>query len=162
MATLGIDPSFTRTGLVMVDDGKVIGSETVSAPRKLRGGDRLAWMTDGITDAIVACPPVRLAVVEDVAYGYRNNHTLVELSKLLGIIETVLTRLKIDYALGTVNHVRKWLTGRGDTDKEGVARAIKRRWGIEFERDPGHDLSDACALALWGEGFLMKLGGALA
>jgi Holliday junction resolvasome RuvABC endonuclease subunit len=56
----------------------------------------------------------------------------------------------LPYLTVSPTSVKRFITGRGDAEKALVASEIKRRYAISFAKDPGNDLSDAAALALWG------------
>lgn len=143
---LGIDPSYSCSGLTWLDKGcKVHHFQTITVPpsdkRMVHGFKRFYGAIQGRRPA--------MAVVEDVAYGCPSRTTLVKLVKLLALVELALQALDIPYLVVSVTGCRKWLTGSGRADKPVVAKELKRRFGVVFADDKGHDLSDAALLSAW-------------
>jgi len=130
-------------------------AEHVVKPRYgARGGQRLLQIMQGV-HAFLEHQPIQwisLAVIEGLAYGAFNTKTVTELGKAAGMAEVVLASRDIDVVTCAVRTARKWALGRGDTDKQDVAKWLERRYGMHFEQDPKFDLSDAALLAVWGMG----------
>lgn len=143
---LGIDPSYTRSGLTWLDKGcKVHHFQTITVPPSDK---RMVHGFKRFYGTIQARRPA-MAVVEDVAYGCPSRTTLVKLVKLLALVELALQALDIPYLVVSVTGCRKWLTGKGTASKDEVAAELKRRFKVSFNDDRGRDLSDSALLASW-------------
>jgi len=147
MTVLGVDASYTRTGLVWLDSAtnKVVHHATLSVPV---GPNRLLRAARAFHKAMVR--PANLAVIEDAAYGSPSRTTLVKLVELSATFKLVMEGMGMEYLCVSPTLVKKWVTGKGTAEKHIVARELKRKYGIAFKDDVGHDLSDAAACAAWG------------
>lgn len=144
---LGADLSYTRTGLVWVHPSmKLSDYATVSIPtgprRMLRAAKNFEKVLRGQLPS--------LCIIEDAAYAAPSRTTVAKLKELSGVFKFVLEAHDVDWLEVSPTLIKKWVTGKGTAEKHVVARELKRRYGISFKDDPGHDLSDAAALAAWG------------
>jgi len=143
----GFDLSFTRSAGVWLDhDFKLIQTWSRSFPP---GPKRLAVILRSFASELQACKP-DLVVVEDNAFGAANRVVVVKLSQLNTLLKTVCEVKAIDWLEVSPSMLKKELTGKGTAEKSQVAQEIKRLYGLEFRNDPGNDISDACAAAIWG------------
>lgn len=152
MSVLGIDPSYTRTGLVLLDSAyKVITFSTMSVPA---GADRMLRAGKGLHTFITQCSQLvgspSLVIIEDAAYGAPSRTVVAKLKELTGVYKFIIEAHDIDWLELSPTSAKKWITGKGTAEKYIVARELKRHYGIQFKNDKGFDLSDAAALAVWG------------
>jgi Holliday junction resolvasome RuvABC endonuclease subunit len=148
---LGIDASYTCTGLVVLDSSfKVITSSGIRIPtgpgRMLRAGKALHLFIGDLTKSCV----ITKSVIEDAAYGAPSRITVAKLMQLTGVFKFILEAHNIDWLELSPSSAKKWITGKGNAEKHVVAQEIKAQFGIQFQNDKGFDLSDATALAIWG------------
>ena len=147
---LGADLSYTRTGLVWLDDKcRVFHHATISVPTGPRRMLRAMRAVYSILNKDVHYVP-DLCIIEDAAYASPSRTTVAKLKELAGVFKFVLEAHDVDWLEVSPTLIKKWVTGKGTAEKHVVARELKRRFGIAFKDDPGHDLSDAAALAAWG------------
>lgn len=151
---LGIDPSYTCTGLVILSPKLIVlSSSKVRLPpgtnRLLRAGKALDTF---IRDTIGTHGPssLKLAVVEDAAYAAPSRHVTAKLKELSGVYKFILEAHDIPWLELSPTSAKKNITGKGTSEKSIVARELFTTFGIQFEEDKGYDLSDAAALAVWG------------
>lgn len=167
MICVGMDLSYTRTGIAVVESSTTDGflqeielrdSLTFKFPPQQH---RLAKVYATISSEFVAArhphfDKANLYVIEDPIYGVfgRNRGIIptasIKLAELAAIFKLFLEVRNRPYLTVSPTAVKKFITGRGDAEKVQVAAEINRRFSIKFERDPGNDLSDATSLALWG------------
>lgn len=157
MVVLGIDPSYTCTGLVALTDLEgcqipygVTGYQKVSIPsgslRMLRAGKALHTFIIALKIHSV----IDLAILEDAAYGAPSRLTVAKLKELTGVYKFILDAHGIDWLEVSPGTAKKCITGKGNSEKWHVAQEIQRLYGITFPQDKGFDLSDATSLAVWG------------
>ena len=151
---LGGDLSLRSSGIVLLSpQNKLLFSLLLKPPPKLRDVKRIKWLMRElqiIVRGVTKTHGPMQAVLEDVAYAAPNMRVVVLLCEWLMGAKLVLDSEQVDFQCVPVTTCRKWLCGRGDVDKAFVAHRIKVDYGIEFDHDPGNDLSDACLIALWG------------
>ena len=143
---LGVDPSLTGTGLVVVDPlGRPLHQERVSTPASQPELDRFRVIVDRVSAARERHGP-GLMVIEAPALGCRNQGT----SALCGLFwllqwETPGTACRVITVPPT--SLKKFTTGKGTAKKDTMQLEIFKRWGRDF---PSADEADAYALAMLG------------
>ena len=166
MKCLGLDLSYTRTGIVLLEseeNGHLSGIKLIdSLAMKFPPAEkRLAKAYGTISSELAvgrraAFNSIDLVVIEDPIYGVFSKFSKIiptaslKLAELAAIWKVFLEIRNLPYLTVSPTAVKRFITGRGDADKVLVASEIKRRYAIAFAKDPGNDLSDATALALWG------------
>lgn len=148
MIIMGADLSYSRTGLCWIDSNteKVIQSRAFAIKP---GALRLKRAAHLFEKAIVSLQP-HLCVIEDNAYGAPSRVVVVKLSMLNTILKLICELHGIDWLEISPSLLKKFVTGKGTAEKSQVAQELLRKWGIAFDDDPGYDLSDATAAAVWG------------
>jgi len=162
-----MDLSYTRTGIVVLetvdmgnDTTQVVLQDHVTfkfPPQEHRLAKIYATISsEFVTARHPAFCGANLYVIEDPIYGVFNKYAKViptaslKLAELAAIFKMFLEIRNRPYLTVSPTAVKRFITGRGDAEKVQVAAEIQRRYSIKFEKDPGNDLSDATALALWG------------
>lgn len=153
MNILGCDLSLNSSGLVLINDkNQVLWSDKVR-PKNLKGMDRIVWLASAYAQRLQMLEkkfgPMDI-VVEDLAKGSKNQWTLVALCQGSTAFQMMAHVLGYQPILASAPLCRKWLCGNGHADKDFVAARLKIDYGVEFDGDVGHDLSDAYLLAAWG------------
>lgn len=142
---LGFDPSLTSFGGAAVGSG----SEEPAVlyrwrPGTMRGHERMQWLLDRVRNAAEGCD---LAVIEGLAYGAKGS-SLLDLAGLLWAVRHLLWQMDVPYALVAPSVRMKYLTGKGQADKDTCLLAVTKRFpGIEVD---GNDTADALTLAAMG------------
>ena len=145
MKIIGYDQSLTSFGAACVSSDPDRPAELHRwRPGTRRGHDRLQWLLDRVEDSAQDCD---LAVLEGLAYGAKGS-SLLDLAGLLWAVRHRLWQLTVPYALVTPSSRMKYLTGKGQADKDTCLLAAVRRFsGIEID---GNDTADALTLAAMG------------
>jgi len=165
MRVLGIDPSLTSTGLVLVEGGRVV--ETKRVRSKQVGAQRVQNILDEIERAIwggrrghemgyeptsSACAdegaPADLIVgIEGTAMGAKGS-SVVQIFGLWGIITHQLWQWGVPFYVVTPGGRMKYATGKGNSQKDEVLAAVIRRY---IDADvTGNDVADALVIAAMG------------
>lgn len=151
---LGLDPSITSTGLVVVNAaGQVVHNQAMgSTPEPgLSLMARYRIVIDAVAGAVTKHKP-SLVVMEGPALGMNNLGTF-DLWGLLAVIrwETRHTIPPQAFLIPTPQELRKWSTGKGNTPKEQIRLAVYKKWGVEL---PTVDEIEAFTFGLWGLAYL--------
>ena len=166
MLVLGLDVSFTRTGLVWLEWDKTLArpclfkQHTITIPP---GEWRLGRAQHAFFTHLQVqnCRP-DLAVIEGSiqragrysrgAEAKRGIKVLTMLQELNGVFKAVLDHFKIPTLESSPTHMKKLIAMKGTADKALVAQEIRERFKIEFPGDEkkGFDLYDAAGMALVG------------
>lgn len=149
---VGIDPSLTSTGVVVINDGVVIEQRAiVSKPPKEKTptteAERLMKIRDEIRTSTMTLAKPDLVLVEGLAFTARNTSALVQLAGLNYFIREVLMKGKIPFVIVSPTSLKKFATGKGTADKNIVMMEVYKRWNFSPENS---DVSDAFVLAQMG------------
>jgi len=162
MPVIGIDPSFRGCG---VSDGAhhlVVKTEpqdtdpNQAAAITRRRREILAAIADWMNVHHPNAEDVVL-YIEAPAFGQASQAShLYELGWLMHGFHHTLHHLISGDIVKVVEvsttALRKWATGKGNTPKDGMKLAVYKKFGIEFEQDPGCDKLFAFLLCKFGEG----------
>ena len=166
MIVLGLDLSFTRSGLVWLEWDRsqeakpvVYQQTTISIPP---GEWRMGRVQTAFYEALKTKTKPDLAIIEGSiqragrfskgSEAKRGIKVLTMLQELNGVVKAVLDLYRIPQLESSPTHMKKMIAMKGTADKATVAREITARFGISFPGDEknGYDLYDACGLALLG------------
>jgi crossover junction endodeoxyribonuclease RuvC len=140
LRTVGLDIA-THTGVALVEDGWVLRGKVVQFPKE-RGLPRLHLIAAEVERTIEMWNP-DLVAIEGYAFA-RNVASFVTLVECGTYIKQVLYRRKLPWIEVPPTTLKKWTTGKGTSNKEAMAKAVKDRWDYT---SPHHDVVDAVALA---------------
>ena len=148
---VGIDPSYSSTGLVVLrddsDEPLVAISIKAGAPHEFFY-KRLKKLLDKLDEVVLSYPIDDIYVVMEGA-AFASEYAAFKLGKLSGVIEYHLGTLGIDYSLVAPTYVKKVATGSGAADKKKVMEGVKQRWGFTHICN---DITDAYAMAQIAKG----------
>lgn len=143
--SLGIDASYTRTGMVWVDEQGLLEYCALSFPQ---GPQRLLQASRALRAKLALMPKSDVVTMER-ASGLAGP----VLNQLQGVIILVLQGMGHQFDpkknLVAPQTWKKWLTGYGRADKSDITFDLEGKYKISFEKDPGNDLADAAGIALW-------------
>jgi Holliday junction resolvasome RuvABC endonuclease subunit len=122
---LGIDPSATSTGIVLLNDTERDSIATTIKPNKLRDIDRLKYINNAVTE-LLTNKDIKSIVMESPSYG--SVHKEFILGEVLGCIKLAIgncTSAKVYYAAPL--QIKKFLTGNHRAGKpEMITEALLR------------------------------------
>ena len=148
--TIGLDLSLTGAGVAVIDQsGRLIRSELVGSKPDPNTGDLTRFARHAQTILGHALPsPEDLIAIEEYAFS---GNGLTRLAELGGIVKyKMLTEFGIPPERICVCHnstLKKFLTGKGNAQKDLILMSVLKNWGMEFRDD---NLADAWGLAAIG------------
>jgi len=142
---VGIDPSLSATGLVMINErGEIVEQRLINTELEnyLCIEQRLL---DIMSSIIFLNGVMKLSYVyiEDLPYLSKGG-AIFERAGLLYLITTFLFQNNIPYKLIKPTTLKKWSTGSGRADKADMMNEALTKYGIEFTDD---NLCDAFFLS---------------
>jgi crossover junction endodeoxyribonuclease RuvC len=147
MIALGIDLSLTHTGLAVLNDGKLVRKNSIiTKPKGKRPIDeitRLELIATQICDVIDEIKP-DIAAIEGIAFMASKTTALAQLSGLNYMLRRELMRRSIPFVIVAPSSLKKFITGKGNAQKDEMMLAIHKRWGVTITDD---NEADAYALA---------------
>lgn len=150
---MGLDPSLTCTGVVVVGPPTHEGAESVfGAVIKTKPGDitpRLDLIAGEIMELVLLHRP-ELICIEGLAFGARGQ-AMLDLAGLHHVIRRDLMHYRVEVVAPQA--LKKFVTGKGNTKKDQMRLAVYKKWGVEFLTT---DETDAYALAQWGQALLRE------
>lgn len=132
---IGLDPSVTHFGIAHVDPKGSVRSATTIIPKKLEGMERVQFILDGVQkfmDAITFSGDPYVMVREDYAYGSHSSSDAV-LKEFGGVLAWWLHNKppKIPLYRVGVSQVKKFVTGKGNAQKDQMMLAVYKNFGYE-------------------------------
>ncbi len=139
MSVMGIDPSLTSTGMVVLWG---TGEQWRALTSKRRGVERIRDLADPLIETAEKTRPDLIAI-EGYAFGAKGR-ALFDLAEFGGVLRYNLWLGGHNYIDVPPSTVKKFATGRGNAKKDEIMLAVYKRWGVEFHTS---DEADAYVLA---------------
>ena len=157
---IGIDPSLTSTGIVVLRGNKVeLAVTTKNKPalgtieRVRLIYERIVCVAESLTDGEKWQAP-DLIVIEGFSYGSKGR-SVFDIAYLGWRIREELEWLKeqdnIPWLEVPPSQLKKFATGQGNANKEIILQQVYKRWGVEFS---DNNQADAYVLAQIGRAYL--------
>lgn len=140
MALLALDLG-TKTGFALAQDANIIYGVQNFSVRRFEGGGMRYLRFERWLDEIKATCDIEEVVFEEVRRHKATDAAHVY-GGLLGALSAWCEKHEIPYEGVPVQHIKKYATGKGNSNKAGVINAV-RSWGFNPQDD-----NDADALAL--------------
>jgi crossover junction endodeoxyribonuclease RuvC len=137
---LGLDLSLTATGWCV---GSSVVEWGIHDMKKLAGMERLAAIQTAVQEQARTAD---LIVLEDFAFGAKGQ-AVFEIAGLGYLIRYWLWKNSHRFVLVSPTQLKKFITGRGNVNKEIVIREVYRRWGHVVD---DNNQADAIVLAYIG------------
>lgn len=154
MISLGLDLSLTGTGVSVLKDGQLLLSETIktkpSGKKPIDEVKRLQWIVSEIMKYVDTHTP-NIVIIEGLAFMARNTTALVQLSGLAYMIRSELVNRGIPFTIVAPSSLKKWITGKGNAQKNEMMLATFQRYGVALTDD---NQCDSYGLAHVGLGLL--------
>lgn len=138
---VGIDPSYSSTGLVVLDG--LHNTPVVHCHFKAGGPKdpfyvRMQKLLTTMSDKLLQFNTNDLFVVMEGA-AFASEFNAFKLGKLSGVIEYFLGDHKIAYSLVAPTFAKKVATGKGSADKLAVMQGVRNKWGFRSNCDDEND-----------------------
>ena len=154
--SIGVDLSLTGTGLVCLEDGKLIEQKLIkskpSGDRPIDELKRILTIAISVQNFIDIYKP-DIVVIENLAFGIQKTTSLTQLAGLNYFIRSGLYKIGIKFVLVAPTTLKKYVTGNGAAKKDVLMVEVYKRLGVTMLDD---NLCDAYSLAQIG---LSLLGG---
>jgi Holliday junction resolvasome RuvABC endonuclease subunit len=142
MIYIGIDPSLTGTGIVILDEtGHVLDKDLISTKAKDPIEERLTCILDQITD-LIGNSDAKTFCIEGLSYGSKSA-SMLELAGLHYLIRRSLY-FDGDLIILPPQSLKKWVCGKGNVKKEQMLLQAYKKFGLEFQ---DNNICDAYCLA---------------
>jgi len=139
---VGIDLSYTATGIIWLRDGEILRQKVIKFP-KLKGWERIDNITYDIDRLLHDARP-DLICIEGYSFGSTFGMG-VTIGELGGIVRyNSLYSEDYKYIDVAPTQLKKFATGKGIGKKELIMMKVLKEYGIEFE---DNNLCDAFVLA---------------
>lgn len=146
MKIIGIDPSLTSTGVVVLVNGKIKDKYLVETKPTNNYYDEIRRLIK-ISESFSLDGKIDLVVVEGIAYGIKKASALAQLCGLNYLIRKRLIEAEIPFVIVAPTTLKKFITGNGTAAKEELMLDVLKRFGVTL-RD--NNLCDAYGLAMIG------------
>lgn len=157
VTVIGVDPSFTACGVsdgtrhAIIETRPRAEEESLRALRRrsleiTNGVLRLVgdWHNNNSIMFFIEAPMLRSGV-------NAGNH-LLDLGWLMNdLISCIESEYQVTPVLVPTLTLKKFASGKGNTKKDEMKLAVFKKWGVEFDRDPGCDKLHAYCLHKYGE-----------
>lgn len=136
MKTIGIDLSLTGTGIVVLDDGKLVSKETISSkPTKEKTPTAEVERIIDIVDRVMKIVDIHhpdMVAIEGIAFMSRNSTALSQLSGLSYLLRKELHSRGIGFVVIAPTSLKKFATGSGNVGKDVIMLEVYKRFGVSI------------------------------
>ena len=142
---LGIDPSLTATGIVVLDDHANVFMQTVITS-KHKGTKRLVDLREQTKKELGGITPAKMITVfiERYSFGSRLGQAF-SIGEWGGVLRALLSVMKFKEVIEvSPQTLKKFITGRGNVQKDMILKEVFKKWGVDFDDD---NLADSYGLA---------------
>lgn len=152
---VGIDPSYSSTGLVILQNGNeedkpVLATAIKAGVPKQHFYARLHILTNKLLEYLDELPRDKTYVCMEGA-AFASEFNVFKLGKLSGVLEYWLGSHGFVYNLVAPTYLKLVATGKGAGTKQAVAQGVFKRWNYNHSCD---DINDAYTLAQIARGAL--------
>ena len=145
MIYIGIDPSLTGTGIVVLDEqGNVLDKVCISTKARQKIEERYDVVMKGVYDVLANMPEGDQGIaIEGLSFGSKGS-SMLELAGLHYLIRYRLFFHGIFFSVVPPQTLKKFVCGKGNVKKEQMLLQTYKRWGLEFQ---DNNICDAYCLA---------------
>jgi crossover junction endodeoxyribonuclease RuvC len=137
----GIDQSARHTGVCILDEAGTIKCLQLIEPKKLKDHLRLAFVRKELNELL---EPYELHAAVMEGYSYNSTNKKFTLGEIGSVTKLAIYDAGAELFIAAPKQLKKFVTGRGSADKDGVINHIRHQWGEEITDD---NLADAYGLA---------------
>lgn len=144
---VGIDPSFSGTGIVVLDrQGVVVKEELISTKHDPNNQydieTRMLYVTEKLK-FLKDIPKIQLTYIEEISFGSTGSGA-DQLAALNYFIRVFLLQNNFLFYTVPPTTLKKFITGHGQCKKNLMLKEVYKRWGVDYSDD---NLADAYSLA---------------
>jgi len=142
MKFIGIDPSFTGTGIIALNEEcEIVDEKLISTKSKDLTEKRMSQILEEIKKIITGKDDI--LYIEGLSFGSKGQ-AMLELAGLHYIITMMLYTNNIQFKKIPPGTLKKFITGKGNAKKNLMLLKVYKKFGIEFMDD---NIADAYSLA---------------
>jgi crossover junction endodeoxyribonuclease RuvC len=146
---LALDLSLTSPGYFSRDEHGIVRSGVWKTPKTLEGSSRMVrldWIRSQIEDAALKLGPATRVFIEGYAFARANQaHQIGELG---GVVRFALWCRGLQIVEVPPPSLKKFVTGKGNADKNLMLLNVYKRWGVEAADDNEADAVGLGRLAM--------------
>jgi crossover junction endodeoxyribonuclease RuvC len=147
---MGVDPSLTSTGIVIITRGKM-EALTLKPPKvAAQGATRLAWFFEQMT-GLIHKHRVTAIGIEGYSFGSKNGREA--LGELGGVLRLSMHRAGFTPLVVPPTSMKKFITGSGNAEKSTVSKEIFKRFKVDLT---ANDQVDAAGIGIVTLAFLNR------
>lgn len=162
---IGIDPSLTSTGIVVLRNGVLEQAVTTKNEPKLGTLERVRLVNQSIKsvvnnltdDANSEWKAPKIIVIEGFSYGSKGRGVF-DIAYLGWRIREELEAYRVEddvpWLEVSPSQLKQFATGKGNANKEIVLQQVYKRWGVELS---DNNQADAYVLAQIGRAYLYRV-----
>ena len=153
-AILSVDPSYTGTGLMLLDTdtGRALNQRLVKTNESLTTIQRVNQIIQEIKSFTSPVTVLDLRVIEGFSFGSANKaHQMGYLGYRIREYFDFESEWDCPVIEPSPNQVKKFATNKATAGKELVMKEVYKRWGFDTD---DNNLSDAYAMAQIGRAYL--------
>jgi len=145
MPVVGIDQSKRHTGVcVLRDDGSLLSFRLIEPPAKITNDTHLVFIRKALSELLLEVRPA-IAVMEGYSFGSLNKK--FDLGEVGAVVKLCVHDSNAKLYVCAPTLLKKFITGRGDADKNDIRTHIHSLYGLDITDD---NLADAYGLAQLG------------
>lgn len=141
ITSLGLDLSLTGTGVVILEDGKIIKQHLIKSKpvgdKPIDELNRILKIVSDIKNEITGTM-IHVAVIENLAFGVKNATSLTQLAALNYFVRNLLSHecgYEIPFILVAPPSLKKFITGSGNAKKDVMLIETFKRYGVTILDD---------------------------
>lgn len=141
MFYIGIDPSLSSTGIVVLDKNSRLMSSTL-IQSNLKGTERLIELRNLLRECIRRVDSPRV-LIERYSFGSRAGQAF-SIGEWGGVLRVLLVESGHEVVEVSPSTLKKFITGKGNVKKDMILKEVFKKWDEDFNDD---NLADAYGLA---------------
>jgi crossover junction endodeoxyribonuclease RuvC len=141
ITSLGLDLSLTGTGLVILEDGKIVQQHLIKSKpvgdKPIDELNRILKIVYEIRNHLTGTM-IHISVIENLAFGVKNATSLTQLAALNYFVRNMLTHecgYQIPFVLVSPPSLKKFITGSGNAKKDVMLIETFKRYGVTILDD---------------------------
>lgn len=149
---VGLDISFSGTGIVIIDDNKkIVFQKEISTKKhdndKYDTENRIFKITNEALEILQNYKEkIKLICIEDISFGSigQGSAQLIGLNYFIRL--NLIQNNFLSYHMVEPKKLKKFVTGTGNAKKQLMLKEVYKKWGADFNSD---NLADAFGLAMF-------------
>lgn len=150
ITVIGLDLSLVASGVAVLGNDELVNTCVVKSkpngPRPVDEVVRLITIVEKIMKVVDEHKP-QVVVIEGIAFGVQKTTALAQLASLNYLVRAALFERTIQFVICAPTTLKRFITGKGNSQKDHVMMEVYKRYGIEALTN---DTADAIVLAKIG------------